>query len=67
MASLREVAINYSQLTVSDKTRIAKKLGLFELEDNNYPDFEKYRRVLTRAKDQGLIEKLSQEIEALKY
>lgn len=65
MASLRDVAINFSQLTVSQKNRIAKKLGLYSADDDKYPDFERFTRILTRAKDQNLVEELNKEIAAL--
>lgn len=66
MASLREVAISFSQLTISDKTRIAKTLGLLLADDNEYPEIERFTRILKRAKDQNLLEQLRSEIAALK-
>lgn len=65
MTTLREVAINFSRLTLSQKSKIAGKLELISDDDLNQPEFEKFRRVLLRAKDRGLIERLKEEIDSL--
>ena len=63
--TLREVSVRFFKLTLSQKTAIAGKLGLFEDEDVNHPDFERYRRVFIRARDRGLVEQLDIEIAAI--
>jgi hypothetical protein len=62
---LREISIRFFKLTLSQKTAIAGKLDLFEDEDVNQPDFERFRRVFIRARDRGLIDVLDNEITAV--
>lgn len=62
MKSLREITIQFFKLTLSQKSEIAGKMNLIEEEDANLPDFERFRRVLFRAKERGQLENLSSEI-----
>jgi predicted phosphohydrolase len=62
MDTLREISIRFFKLTLSQKSAIAGKLNLFEEEDANQPDFERFRRVFLRARDRGLVNDLDQEV-----
>ncbi|AVQ13049.1 Calcineurin-like phosphoesterase family protein [Leptospira santarosai] len=62
MNSLRTIALRFFELTLSKRLAIAGKFNLFEDEDVDQPDYEKFRRVLLRAKERGLLEKLDLEI-----
>lgn len=64
MDTLRNISIRFFKLTLSQKSAIAGKLGLFEEEDLNQPDFERFRRVFERARDRSLIEALNEEVNA---
>jgi GTPase-associated adaptor domain/Calcineurin-like phosphoesterase len=64
MDSLREISIRFFKLTLSQKSAIAGKLKLFEEEDSNQPDFERFRRVFLRARDRGLVADLDREVKA---
>lgn len=64
MNTLRDVSIRFFKLTLSQKSAIAGKLGLFEDEDMNQPDFERFRRVFMRARQRGLVDDLDREITA---
>lgn len=64
MDTLRDISVRFFKLSLSQKSAIAGKLGLLEDEDMSQPDFERFRRVLIRARDRGLIEKLEQEVNA---
>lgn len=59
MDSIREVSVNFLKLTFSQKSAIAGGLDLFEEQDANLPDFERFRRVLVRAKERGKLENLA--------
>lgn len=65
MDNLRAVSIKFYKLTLSQKSAIAGKLGLFEEEDRDQPDFERFRQVFIRARDRGMIEELENEILAI--
>lgn len=62
MANLRDVSVKFFKLPYSKKLEIAGKLGLFEEEDMNKPDFIRFRSVLLRAQNNGLLEALEKEI-----
>jgi hypothetical protein len=62
MAQLRELAVRFFGLSLSEKSAIAGKLNLMEEEDANQPDFERFRRALMRARDRDLIDELEREI-----
>ena len=62
MDTLRDVSIRFFKLTLSQKSAIAGKLNLLEEEDANQPDFERFRRVLIRARDRGLVSALDREV-----
>ena len=64
MNTLRNISVRFYKLTLSQKSAIAGKLGLFEEEDLNQPDFERFRNVFLRARDRGLIEALDKEVTA---
>jgi hypothetical protein len=64
MDSVLDVSVQFFKLTLSQKSAIAGKLSLFEEEDLNQPDFEKFRRVLLRARERGLLDDLSREVKA---
>jgi predicted phosphodiesterase len=58
MAAIREIGVQFYQLSFSQKSAIAGQLGLLEEEDMAAPDFERFRRVFMRAQERGLIEEL---------
>jgi hypothetical protein len=62
MDTLRDVSVRFFRLTLSQKAAIAGKLNLLEEEDINQPDFERFRRVLIRARDRGLVNELDREV-----
>lgn len=62
MDSVRNISIRFFKLTLSQKSAIAGKLNLLEEEDANQPDFERFRRVFTRAQQRGLVEQLDREV-----
>jgi calcineurin-like phosphoesterase family protein len=62
MDALRDVSLRFFKLTLSQKSAIAGRLELIEEDDANLPDFERFRRVLIRARERGLIERLEHEI-----
>lgn len=62
MAAIREIGVQFYQLTFSQKSAIAGQLGLLEEEDMAAPDFERFRRVFMRAQERGLIEELKSAI-----
>ncbi|HDR8996991.1 TPA: hypothetical protein QDB01_002920 [Burkholderia vietnamiensis] len=64
MESLRDISVRFFKLTLSQRSAIAGKLDLLEEEDINQPDFERFRRVLLRAKERGLMEELDAEVKA---
>ena len=63
MTSLRTLSIKYFKLTFSKKLEIAGKLDLFEEEDTKLLDYERFRRVLLRARERGILSELESEIE----
>lgn len=65
MTSLRTLSIKYFKLTFSRKLAIAGGLSLFEEEDSKLPDHERFRRVLLRARERGLLVELEAEINKL--
>lgn len=62
MDNLRSIGVRFFKLTLSQKSEIAGKLGLFEEEDLNQPDFVRFRRVFERARDRNLIAELDAEV-----
>ena len=65
MDTLRNISIRFFRLSLSQKSAIAGKLELLEDEDTGQPDFERFRRVLVRARDRGLISDLDREINSV--
>ena len=65
MDTLRDVSISFFRLSLSQKSAIAGKLELLEDDDAGQPDFERFRRVLIRARDQELIGELDREINSI--
>ncbi len=65
MDTLRNISIRFFRLSLSQKSAIAGKLSLLEDDDTGQPDFERFRRVLIRARDRGLVEDLDREIKAV--
>lgn len=57
-SALREISIRFHRLSLSQKSAIAGRLGLFENEDLGQPDFERFRRVFLRANERNLISEL---------
>ena len=64
MDSLRDISIRFFKLTISQKSAVAGKLSLLENEDLNQPDFERFRRVLLRARERGQLDELDREVKA---
>jgi hypothetical protein len=64
MDTVLSVSVQFFKLSLSQKSAIAGKLGLLEEEDLNQPDFERFRRVLLRARDRGLLGDLDREVKA---
>ncbi|TQE62723.1 hypothetical protein [Leptospira noguchii] len=62
MNSVRDITLNYFKLTFNSRLAIAGKFHLLEEEDMDQPDFEKFRRVLLRAKDRNLLGEIDSEI-----
>jgi hypothetical protein len=62
MDTLRDISVRFFKLTLSQKAAIAGKLNLLEEEDVNQPDFERFRQVLIRARNRGLVNELDREI-----
>lgn len=65
MDSLRDIAVRFFKLTLSQKSAIAGKLDLFEENDTNQPDFERFRQVFIRARERNLVEALDRKIKAV--
>ena len=63
MTSLRALSIRFFKLTFSKKLEIAGKLSLFEEDDTELPDHERFRQVLLRARRREMLNKLEAEIE----
>ncbi|WP_081099182.1 metallophosphoesterase [Leptospira weilii] len=62
MNSLRTITLRFFELTLSKRLAIAGKFNLFEDEDVDQPDYEKFRRVLLRAKERDLLQEFDSEI-----
>ncbi|WP_061235106.1 MULTISPECIES: hypothetical protein [Leptospira] len=62
MNSLRDITLNYFKLTFSRRLAIAEKFNLLEEEDIDQPDHERFRRVLSRAKEDSLLGEIDSEI-----
>jgi len=62
MDTLRDISVRFFKLTLSQKSAIAGKLDLLEDEDMRQPDFERFRQVLIRARERGLIEEIDREV-----
>ncbi|MBB4302822.1 putative phosphodiesterase [Rhodobium orientis] len=63
MTSLRALSLKYFKLTFSKKLAIAGKLNLLEEEDTKLPDYERFRQVLLRARERGLLIEFETEID----
>lgn len=57
---LRDVINQFFRLTTSQKNAIAGQLELSEDSDRGLPDFERYKRALSRARDEGKWEQLEE-------
>lgn len=64
MDTLRDISVRFFKLSLSQKSAIAGKLNLLESEDMNQPDFERFRRVLIRARERGQIVELISEVQS---
>ncbi|WP_061223985.1 hypothetical protein [Leptospira weilii] len=62
MNSARDITLNYFKLTFSRRLAIAEKFNLLEEEDIDQPDHERFRRVLSRAKERSLLGEIDSEI-----
>ncbi|WOT12215.1 hypothetical protein [Leptospira interrogans] len=62
MNSVRDITLNYFKLTFSRRLAIAEKFNLLEEEDIDQPDHERFRRVLSRAKERSLLGEIDSEI-----
>ncbi|EJP04850.1 hypothetical protein J9305_12675 [Leptospira interrogans] len=62
MNSVRDITLNYFKLTFSRRLAIAEKFNLLEEEDIDQPDHERFRRVLSRAKERSLLREIDSEI-----
>lgn len=62
MNSVRDVTLNYFKLTFSRRLAIAEKFNLLREEDIDQPDYEKFHRVLLRAKERNLLNEIDSEI-----
>ena len=58
MTSLRKLSIRFFALTFSQKLGIAGRLNLFEEGDQKFPDHERFRRVLLRARERNQLAEL---------
>ncbi|EKO25323.1 hypothetical protein [Leptospira interrogans] len=62
MNSVRDITLNYFKLTFSRRLAIAEKFNLLREEDIDQPDYERFRRVLSRAKERSLLGEMDSEI-----
>ncbi|MCL8268745.1 MULTISPECIES: hypothetical protein [Leptospira] len=62
MNSVRDITLNYFKLTFSRRLAIAEKFNLLEEEGIDQPDHERFRRVLSRAKERSLLREIDSEI-----
>ena len=65
METLKDITLRFFKLTFSQKSEVAGRLGLLEDEDVHLPDFERFRRVVVRARERNLVEALDREITAV--
>ena len=61
--AMRELVYRFLMLSFYDRIDISQSLGLFQSEDENLPDTEKFKLVLRRAQERNLVHKLLQEIQ----
>lgn len=62
---LRDVINQFFRLTTSQKNSIAGQLGLSDDSDRGLPDFERYKRALTRAREESKWEKLEEMVQKM--
>jgi hypothetical protein len=61
---MREAAYRYLSLSFYEKVRIAQSLDLLTPEDENLPDRVKFKRVLSRVDERGLVSDFLAKIQA---
>ncbi len=61
----RTLSIRFHNLSLNNKTIIANKLKLSDPNDAHLNDFERFRKVLVRASDQGMSDQLEIEMLAI--
>lgn len=59
MNTLRDLGLRFYRLSFSKKSEIAGRLELLENEDMRLPDYERFRRVLIRAYERGILDELA--------
>lgn len=62
MDTLRDLGLRFYRLSFSKKSEIAGQLELLEEEDMHLPDYERFRRVLIRAHERGMLETLAEAV-----
>jgi len=64
MDSLRDLGLRFYHLSFSKKFEIAGSLELLEDDDMRLPDFERFRRVLIRASERGILREFDDAVTA---
>lgn len=59
MNTLRELGLRFYRLTFSQKLEIAGRLELLEDDDMRLPDYERFRQVLLRAYERGMLDEFA--------
>ncbi|EPJ0520694.1 hypothetical protein ACTBCM_005516, partial [Klebsiella variicola] len=59
MNTLRELGLRFYRLTFSQKLEIAGRLELLEDDDMRLPDYERFRQVLLRAHERGMLDEFA--------
>jgi len=65
--TIRSISIRYYKLPFRAKVAISHNLGLFNPEDSNLSDLERFKKVLKLAKERCLFFELLKEIEAYEH
>ncbi|HDZ2859128.1 TPA: hypothetical protein RST11_005136 [Klebsiella pneumoniae] len=59
---LRDLGLRFYRLTFSQKLVIAGRLELLEDDDMRLPDYERFRQVLLRAHERGMLDVLAEAV-----
>ncbi|KKW51721.1 hypothetical protein XB02_04705 [Pantoea ananatis] len=64
MDSIRDLGLRFYHLSFSKKFEIAGSLELLEDDDMRLPDYERFRRVLIRASERGILREFDDAVTA---